>query len=87
MSISNYLNINESKFDQSQFQGNISEDELYRHFSEYLENSKKSIDEYFLNKTEDEFIEMMKEKGYTLHNQNKSAERSSKNKNSNNDFK
>ena len=27
---------------------------------------------------------MMKEKGYTLHNQNKSAERSSKNKNSNN---
>lgn len=84
LSISNYLNINESKFDQSQFQGNISEDELYRHYSEYLENSKKSIEEYFLNKTEDEFIEMMKEKGYTLHNQNKSAERSSKNKNSNN---
>lgn len=84
MSISNYLNINESKFDQSQFQGNISEDELLRSYSEYLENSKRSIDEYFLNKTEDEFIQMMKEKGYTLYNQNKSGDRSSKNKNSNN---
>ncbi len=84
VSTSNYLNLNESKFDQSNLHNQVSEEELYRYYAEFLENTKRAFDDNFLNKTEEEFIARMREKGYTAHQPNKSGERSSKTKNSSN---
>ena len=69
ISNSGYLNLNESKIEpvsnQSYVNSPISEEELYKHYSDFLENTYKAFEENFLSKTEEEFIEIMKEKGYT----------------------
>jgi hypothetical protein len=41
----------------------ITEDELCLNYSEFLENTKKRIDELFLIHSKDEFMDMMRERG------------------------
>ncbi len=70
VSNSAYLNLNESKvdpaFEQSLISNQYSEEDLYKYYADFLLNIQKAFEENFLNKTEEEFIEMMKEKGYTM---------------------
>jgi hypothetical protein len=85
-SIANYLNLNESKIDpvsnQSHAYFQISEEELFKAYSEFLENTTRTFEHNFLNKTEDEFVQMMRDKGYISQEPAKPGERSTKRKNS-----
>lgn len=85
-SISNYLNLNESKIDpvsnHSFIQNTITEEDVYKAYSEFLEATKKAFDENFLHKSEDDFIQLMRQKGYSSVQPTNSGERSNKRKNS-----
>ena len=68
------VNLNESKvIDSSNFQNQSSvhllpnqllEDELSKNYCEFLETTKKTLDSLFLNHSREEFLKMMKEKGF-----------------------
>ena len=77
VSNSAYLNLNESKvdpaFEQSLISNQYSEEDLYKYYADFLSNIQKAFEENFLNKTEEEFIEMMKEKGYTVQQHRKTS--------------
>lgn len=70
---SQIINLNDSKLDthtnQTAHQTQLTEDDIYKSYCEFLDSSKNTIDLLFLKHTKEEFLAVMKEKGLEL-NQN-----------------
>ena len=63
---SNILNTNEMDNSNININQPIGEDELVKLYSEFLENTKTTIDTLFLKHTKEEFMKLMKSKGIDL---------------------
>ena len=86
LSISSHL-LNTNEMDSSNIinnqPGQIGEDDLVKLYSEFLENTKSSIDTLFLKHTKEEFMKLMRSKGHDLpviHSKSKKSQNNQSNK-------